>query len=238
MSTILRPAVAMIELIFALVIMGLVLMSAPQLISIAAKSGYVTIQQEAINEAASQVNMVMGYYWDEAITDDTYAPSVLSVSQGNSDLDETNTSGYRKGVPKLSKRSFVRSDGSRLSATVPASLGPEGGDRDDIDDFKGDTNLTLIALSPADYVEGDTIKIHTDITYISDTPAGGDFTPDGVHTIWFSPNLSSSSTGTTNIKRITVTLTSTAGIEELNKTIKLNAFSCNIGSTEFEEKTF
>ena len=35
-----RPAIAMIELIFAIVIMGIVLMSAPRLISTAAKSGY------------------------------------------------------------------------------------------------------------------------------------------------------------------------------------------------------
>ncbi len=44
-----RPAIAMIELIFAIVIIGIVLMSVPQLISTAAKSGYVTIQQEAIS---------------------------------------------------------------------------------------------------------------------------------------------------------------------------------------------
>jgi hypothetical protein len=213
-------------------------MSAPRLINVAAQSGYVTIQQEAINEAASQANMVMGYYWDEAVTDDIYSPSVLNVTNGNIDLNENGTSGYRKGVPSLSKRSFVRSDGSRLSATAAASLGPEGGDSDDIDDFKGDTNLTLVALSSADYVEGDTINIHTDITYLSDTPNGGSYTPNATHIITFSPDLTSTATDTTNIKHITVTLTSTAGIEELNKNIKLHALSCNIGSTEFEEKTF
>jgi len=236
MKYLFRPAVAMIELIFALVIMGLVLMSAPRLINVAAQSGYITIQQEAINEAASQANMVMGYYWDEAVTDDIYAPSVLKVTAGNDDLNENGTGGYRKGTPSLSKRSFVRSDGSRLSAST--SLGPEGGDRDDLDDFKGDTNLTLISVSSADYIEGSTIKIHTDIAYISDTPSGGNFTPNGIHIIWYSPNFSSTAAGTTNVKRITVTLTSTSGIEELAKNIKLNAFSCNIGSTIFEEKTF
>ena len=69
----LRPAIAMIELIFALVIMAIVLMSAPMLISTATKSGYVAIQQEAINAAASQVNMIMGYHWDENSADELYS---------------------------------------------------------------------------------------------------------------------------------------------------------------------
>ncbi len=234
----LRPAIAMIELIFALVIMGIVLMSAPQLISIATKSGYATIQQEAINEAASQVNILMGYYWDEAVADETFPPPVLHVSAGNSDLDENGTSGLRKGTPRLSQRSFIRYDGQELSATLPSLLGDDSNDSDDIDDFIGDTNLTLVEVSSADYVEHETINIDTNISYIEDDPAGGNYAPNGSNIIVFSPDFSSTPGGTTNIKGITVTLTSSAGMDELNKTIVFHAFSCNIGSTEFEEKSF
>jgi len=78
-----RPAIAMIELIFAIVIMGIVMMSAPMIISTAAKSGYVTIQQEAINEAASQINMIMGYHWDESSSDETFLDPILSVTHGD-----------------------------------------------------------------------------------------------------------------------------------------------------------
>ena len=66
-----RKAIAMIELIFAIVIMGIILMSAPMLISNASQSGYVAMQQEGINEAATQVNMIMGHYWDENNVDET-----------------------------------------------------------------------------------------------------------------------------------------------------------------------
>jgi hypothetical protein len=232
----LRPATAMIELIFAIVIMGIVLMSAPQLISNATKSGYVTIQQESINEASSQVNMLLGYNWDENIADETFSPSVLHVSSvGNSDLDENGTSGLRKGTPFLSKRSFIRYDNSESDAST--TLGSEGSDRDDIDDFIGDTNLTLVLNSTADYIETDTININTAVIYISDTPVGGSYAPNGSNTITFDFN-STSAGDTTNIKRITVTLTNPTSPTELNKNIVLNAFSCNIGSTEFEEKSF
>lgn len=231
----LRPAIAMIELIFALVIMGIVLMSAPQLISTAAKSGYVTIQQESINEAAAQVNMVLGYYWDEAAADESFLPPVLHVGAGNSDLNESGTSGLRKGTPRLSQRSFIRDDSQELNATAIASLGSDSTDRDDVDDFSGDTNLTLVAGSSADYIETDTININTAVSYITD---GGSYAPNSSNEITFSPNFSSSPGDTTNIKRITVTLTSTADIDELEKNIVLNAFSCNIGATEFEERSF
>ncbi len=232
----LRPAIAMIELIFALVIIGIALMSAPQLISTATKSGYVAIQQEAINEASSQVNMLLGYYWDENVTDETFSPSVLHVSStGNNDLNESGTSGLRKGTPMLSQRSFIRYDHSELSAG--ATLGSEGSDRDDIDDFIGDTNLTLVLASTADYIEKDTIKINTAVSYMSDTPTSGNYTPNGSNIITFDFN-STSAGGTTNIKRITVTLTNPTGPAELDKNIVLNAFSCNIGSTELEERSF
>ncbi len=82
-----RPAIAMIELIFAIVIMGIVLMSAPMLISVATKSGYVAILQEAIHEASSQVNMIAGYHWDENDADELFLDPILGVSAGSSDLD-------------------------------------------------------------------------------------------------------------------------------------------------------
>jgi hypothetical protein len=78
-KTTLRPAIAMVELIFAIVIMGIVLMSAPMLISTASKSGYVAIQQEAINEAASQVNMIMGYHWDENNTNGSWDTTGMKI---------------------------------------------------------------------------------------------------------------------------------------------------------------
>lgn len=226
-----RPAIAMIELIFAIMVMGIVLMSAPRLIGVAAKSGYIAIQQEAINEASTQVNLVMNQYWDEALADDTMFPPVLRTTNGDADLQENNNTGLRNGTPRYSSRSFVRSDGSRLNASV---LGPDGGDRDDVDDFIGTSSLTIIQdAGKEDYIEKN-VGISTNVTYINDTGSGYNAT-----TLTFVPNFSSAPAGSTNIKAITVTLTSGTGTaEELDKNIVLRGFSCNIGATKFEEREF
>jgi len=52
------------------------------------------------------------------------------------------------------------------------------------------------------------------------------------------PLINSTTSGTTNIKLISVTLTSTSGVNELNKTIVLRAFGCNIGAAELEVRRF
>jgi len=43
-----RKAIAMIELIFAIVVMGIVMLSAPMLVNKATQSSYVALQQESI----------------------------------------------------------------------------------------------------------------------------------------------------------------------------------------------
>ncbi len=228
----LRPAIAMIELIFAIVIMGIVMMSAPMLISTASQSTYVALQQEGINEAASRVNMIMGYAWDENNTDDMYIPPILNVSSGASDLDEVRPTARRIGTPMVSQRTFILSD--RDSSELNAStLGSDGGDTDDIDDFIGDISLTLIEAATVDYVERTTVNIKTAIAYNSDNPSGGTYT---AQTITFVPFTASG--GTTNIKSIEVNLTSTTTLDELEKTIILRAFSCNIGGYELKERLF
>lgn len=236
----LRPAIAMIELIFAIVIMGIILMSAPMLISTAAKSGFVAIQQENINEAASQVNMVMGYPWDENPIDDDYISPILVVSSGDSELDEDNSTGIptcrRPGTPAESYRAFVRADGLRLSASTLDNNDTGDIAKDDIDDFDDDTSLQEIAPSDVDYIEDSaTLRINTTVRYISDT---ADY---NANTLTFSPDFNTS-TGTisfassTNIKRITVNLTSVGAPDELQKEIILHAFSCNIGEYNLEER--
>jgi len=232
----LRPAVAMVELIFAIVIMGIAMMSAPLLISTASKGSTVAIQQEGINEASTRVAIIMSYAWDENNTDEMYIPPILHVTDGHSELDELDNSGRRVGTPDASQRTFMLSDSNSSDLNASTSLASDDNDdeEDDIDDFVGNVSLTLIGGSTeTDYIEKDTINIKTELSYVSDDVEGG--YSDG-HTINFIPFQASS--GTTNIKDITVTLTSTSDIEELNKTIVLRAFSCNIGGYKLEEKVF
>lgn len=231
----LRPGIAMIELIFALLIMGLVLMSAPQLISTATKSSYVTIQQESISEAAAQANMIAGYHWDEADSNESYLDPILLVQAGNGDLNSS-AFGRRKGTPIESSRTFIRDDGTvNIPATTVANLGPDGAEKNDIDDYDGiSTNLNLID-NRAGNVETTTIDINSTVNYISDalTSAGGYNQSD--ITFAFGTGASPQST---NIKAVEVELTSRSNEDELDKKIILHAFSCNIGGYKLEPKDF
>jgi len=228
----LRPAIAMIELIFAIVIMGITMMSAPMLISTATQSTYVALQQEGINEAASRVNMIMGYAWDENNTDDRYVPQILHVTNGDNALDVNGNTARRIGIPTKSQRTFISSDGSVSDLNASSTLGSDAGDLDDIDDFIGDIALNLIQAAAVDYTERATININTAVTYVSDsTSSGYDQT-----IITYSPFAANATSS--NVKAITVTLTSTdvANADVLKKTIILRAFSCNIGGYEFKTR--
>jgi flagellar basal body rod protein FlgB len=73
----------------------------------------------------------------------------------------------------------------------------------------------------------------TSVAYISDT------TNYNANTINFDANFTQSLATSSNIKRISTTLTSSAATpEELDKTIILHAFSSNIGGYKLEERDF
>ena len=228
-----RPAIAMIELIFSLVIMGIVLMSAPMLIHTAADSTSVALQQEGINEAASRINLILTYPWDNAVNADSNCstlPSILGVEDNTSGLNN------RPGVPSNSNAHGSTCGSSGFLYATP--IGQEiVGVVDDLDDFNQDSNLTVLDLGTGgtDYLEKNTVKMATKINYASDQLSTGVYAASQNITFNFSPDEANQ---TTNIKAITVTLTSRSGVNELNKTIVMRAFSCNVGGFMYEQRTF
>ena len=241
--TIFRPAIAMIELIFAIVIMGIVIMSAPMLVSTASKSGFVAMQQEGISEVASQLNMILSYAWDENNADPTLGQIILATSVNNNALALTLPAAAptrRAGTPASSSRIFIIDPTNPHTATPAQFLGNgEGGSIDDIDDFHGNTaDLRLEgAGGPSDYIQkvGD-INIAKTVSYVSDAPSlAGAY--DTANLVYGPFVLVAGATVSTHIKSIAVTITSAVGqATELDKTITLQAFSCNIGSHTLQER--
>ncbi len=227
-QTRLTPAIAMIELIFAIVIMGIVMMSAPMLISTSLKSTSVVLQQEGVNQAVSRITMILSHTWDEMDTDDNCTPPVLRVTSGDNELEPMSIDpmsidyGRRSGTPIGSKSRKFNSCGNHLNASA---IGQDGGDLDDIDDFN-DTSLVQIQDQGGRYIEKNTVSIATAITYGTDS---ADY--NSTSTITFVPG---SGSATSNIKNIDVSITSTHSAEELQKTIVMHAFSCNVGGIAYE----
>jgi hypothetical protein len=238
-----RPAIAMIELIFAIVILGITLMSAPMLISQATTSGITAIQQEAIAAAASEIGMIMTRQWDEQDTDETAQNPILVVNNGHTDLDEAtyadgNRTGRRIGTPSLSSRSFLTSlGGARLNATPAATLGPEGGDDDDIDDFNGRT-VSLTVITATDTVRGDyadtSLQLNITVNYLLDSPTS-DYQQASVT---YSQPFTRTTNTSTNIKAVSVQATSGSHDDALKTNVLLRAFTCNIGTYTLKEGRF
>ncbi len=220
-----RPAIAMIELIFAIVIMGIVMMSAPMLISTAASSVSVALQQASIHEAVSRVSMILTHEWDENDNNETCIPPVLNVSgTGDSALNQVPGTGRRIGVPLTTKSHTFKCGTTEFSASLTAD------GKDDIDDFTNSTSVNPDSTGSGgiDYIEtSTTVNIATSVGYASDT---ANYSSDS-----FAYDFPVGATGSssTNIKAIQVTVTSS---EFTDRSIVLNAFSCNIGGYAFERK--
>ena len=231
-----RKGIAMIELIFAIVIMAIVLMSAPTLINQSVKSGYVALQQESINIVASQINLLLTKEWDVSNTDPRIPPIVLTVDNGNDDLNMVNlTTGRRVGTLLTSWRSFIPSTGGVVNAVDSSQFGKGvhtvGEELDDIDDYHGEVT-TLKGDGDAggnNYIDIN-ITLTTSVAFGSDNPDGNTY---NASTLTFNHPFNSSPTGTTNIKLVSVTLNTTSEVKELAKNITLSAFMCNIGHYKF-----
>ena len=235
MSCFLRPAIAMIELIFAIVIIGIVMMSAPELLSRASHNSYITIQQESINEASTQMSIMLDYAWDE---NDTFHTTVLNVTHGDSTLNATKMPQKRRaGTPLLSHRVYKSFDGLEFQAShIGLDTGEAFENIDDIDDFNGTlVHLTLIDTpTPKDYIlKGTQINLLSTVTYMDDHAE--DYHTGGGGTLTYRPTFNAVSPST-NIKHLQVTLTSTSDAQLLDTNITLHAFSCNIGTYSLEEK--
>jgi len=226
-----RPAIAMIELIFALVVMGIAVMSAPMLIATASSSTSVALQQEGINEAASRINMILTYPWDQNDITDSCIPPVLHVTHGNPALNEVATTGRRIGVPLQTDAHTFKCDDREFNASP---IGIEGAVANDIDDFNNPGQLLTLAaggVGGKDYIERATVQMRTVISYDSENIVQS----YNVLTLNYQPSFAVSA-GTSNVKDIVVRLTSTSGVDELQKTIILRAFSCNVGGIAYESR--
>ncbi len=227
-----RKGIAMIELIFAIVIIGITLMSIPNLIYQASESGYTTIQQESIAAAASDLSLILSREWDEKGTDSSIGSPILATASGTVGL-EYNRTGVRS-------RSYATGLGGTPLNASTIIIGGDG-DFDDIDDVHGITGfVTLITGDDEQDLIDVNITITTTVKYIADAPTTSSSTD------WSDSNTSSfnspfgTATGiTSNIKHVSITLESNSTVDELSdKKIIFNAFSCNIGSYKLERKVF
>ena len=220
----LRPAIAMIELIFALVIMGITLMSAPMLLNMSIQSSNTAMQQESIAAASSQISLILTHAWDEGNTNGTTGYGILNTT-GDTELNSTNRWHYSR---IYNTGLGMTTDASAAADFIDANL------NNDIDDFNRQTrHVTLynasevssITDNEGEYLKGVAFNMISSVKYVVpktkiNYSAGN---------VAFNKPSEDASPTTSSIKYVNVTLTDTTGQAEHNQSVSLYAFSCNIG---------
>jgi len=235
-----KSGIAMIELIFALVIMGIVLLSAPMLIQQSINSSNVALQQEAISALGTHMQMILTMHWDENNSDLQAGISpILDTNRVPFDFNITTPPAGLIGVTGRSERVGVNTIRIPSISLDKDSSETTFSDFDDIDDFNNQSfglilfNGENTTADIGDYVDKD-VNISTTVTYNEDRPVGNNLNSS---TLNLGGRINSSLIIPTNIKFITSTLTSDSGVEELDKNITLKAFSCNIGTYAINGKS-
>jgi len=224
----------MIELIFAIVVMGIAMLAIPMITAQSIKGAESALMQESIAANASEMSMILAKPWDQnGIDEDLGSPIAKTQSayfDERSGLDSNNS--------RTKTISGVQPDASAIASDS---------NYDDIGDFNGKVEtLVLYNNETNDVFSGDyadtNIQMATTVNFIPDkivlaenttfnfNPLGSSGTTTNIK-IGFSNrncNALGSSGTTTNIKRVTTRLTVNTA-DGRSKDITLSGFSCNIG---------
>ncbi len=224
-----RKAASMLELIIAIVVMGIAVMTLPILLLKTQSNNAYALQQEIILAARTKMGDTLTYRWDQnsLINDKIF----VLMTNGDSDLNVSSDGIRRIGHVRGNKRRKFSSD---LNVSTPvANLGPDplgSNNLDDIDDFDGKTDTLVIPAQTTnlDYHFKD-FNLTTTVVYVSDAANYNNqiliFTLDG--------NESVHSSHTTNIKRLTLSVKG-----KNNSPFVLRSYSCNIGESELLRKAY
>jgi type II secretory pathway pseudopilin PulG len=134
-----RFAFSMIELIFAIVIIGISVASLPIMTNAIGKGVENNLVQEAIFAAATQINQVLSYRWDENSVDesiDANATGLAKVIDTQGDCVNDSSNPRFRLRPGHIAQPFHRRCLDSNSTTVSTTFGKEvtGETNDDIDD--------------------------------------------------------------------------------------------------------
>lgn len=177
-----KSAFSMIELIFAIVIIGVSVISLPMMTQVTSKAIEENLVQEAVFAASTELNQIVSYYWDEnSVENNNSLSRVIDTNDCNI------TTRLRVGhIDQPLHRRCLDNNATRPS---PEPLGSDGGDLDDIDDTTGISSIFESFVASAEGYKEDYNKTVA-VTYSSfgDTTAASK-----------------------NIKKITVTITDLDG---------------------------
>jgi len=209
-----RKAASMLELIVAIVIMGMAVMTLPMMLEQTQKNNEFAFQQEVLLAAKTKLGDTLTYRWDE----NSLNNERIVVLETNGDSELTSSIDNRRvgHIYGDKRRKF------NLENNATATANFNDGNIDDLDDFDGESVGLFGVVAELDYRFID-FNMTTTVTYVSDT---ADYNSTNL-----SFNLDTATAGgTTSIKMLTLRIADAA---ENIEPFTLRAYSCNIGESEF-----
>lgn len=219
-----QKAFSIIELIVAIVVIGIVITTLPLFFAQSNKSNEIAIQQEAIFTAQSTLRLILTNEWDENSYDNSlFYSAVLDVSNGDTELNRVGTSTRRVGHVKQNKRRKFFSTITNASAIYldRTSL------YNDIDDFDNKI-VTMQTPIPTDTMKNQLLNftITTKVVYVLDNATYSNSILDDFN---FNTNPTNAQT---NIKMVQVS------VQGLDTNITLRAYASNIGESTIAKRAF
>lgn len=225
-----RKATSMIELVFAIVVMGIAMMSLPLILTQVQNSNTFTLRQEAILSIKTKLTYVLAYQWDTNTLDATAnierALDIPSSSDTDANFDRNTT---LRRVGHLSQDARRRFWNNQVDATTTASFGTVNTPQD-IDDFNGDSETKSVAPSALDDFIFN-LELNTSVAYIVDKPSSGSYAASPSINFIFDTNTT---TNRTNIKMIRVM----GNANGMDAPIYMYTFSSNIGESKVAKRTW
>lgn len=229
-----RKAVSLIELIIAIVVMGIAVMSLPLILTQTQSNNALALQQEAILSTKAKIGFISSYPWDENSWDGT--GSIFRV------LDTTNSASADNAFATADIRRIghIQTDKRRRLWDVEhANRAPNNNEvtaastENDIDDFHNhNDDINITDPTQMDYIFA--LTMNPEIFYLRDSLSAGNYLNS--NTIQFDFNATNTETNTsrpTNIKMITVRTVSQAG-NDIN--VSLRSFASNIGQSKISKR--
>lgn len=218
-----RSAMSMLELVFAIVIMGIAVMSLPLILTQVQTNNTFAMQQEAILAAKTKIGDILTHEWDNNSYDTTAQRSfALDTTNGDIELRRVGTTNRRAGHVNADYRRKLYDSSIVLNNRSASAIGADGGDLDDIDDFSGLPALALTVTAGEgaqnlDYIFN--LNLTTTVNYVDDNATYIN------STLTFTFDPANAPATPTNIKTISVQVIGAS------QTITLRAFSCNVGES-------
>ena len=225
-----RYAFTMIELIFAIVIIGISMLSLPTIMVGNATNQESSITQEGIMLTSTKVSKTLSFPWDPNLAGfgvSTAAPVLETGGDAELEARNANNLDFRVGhfPEKLRRRKTPNAAPFGATAIAGAPVNPSTS----INDLNGDTEIVgqinNVTSNQNSYKKQWTIN--TAVSYVSDTAV---YSNNVINDFDFSV---ANAGATTNIKMIQTTATDNDG-----NAVQLTSFSSNIGESEFYKRRY